>query len=61
MVAFEGLGGVLLVRPHVKPTFPLKSLGSQFFGQLHKLTVFLSNLLIIGIQIFPFLGFLFRL
>lgn len=46
----------------LKLTFPLQSLGSHFLGQLHKLTVFLfSNLLIVCIQILPFLGFLLRL
>lgn len=55
--------GVLfaLMDPSRRQTFSLQSLGGQFLGQLHKATVFLSDLLIICIQIFPFLGFLLRL
>lgn len=45
----------------IKLTFPLQCLGSEFLGQLHEVAVFLSNLLIVSIQILPFLGFQFRL
>ena len=44
------------MRPRIKQTFSLQSLGSELLGQLHEMTVLLSNLLIICIQIFPFLG-----
>lgn len=49
------------MRSLIKLTFSLQSLGSQFLGQLHKMTVFLSNLLIVRVQIFRLLGVLFGL
>lgn len=55
------VAGFILVRPLITLTFSLQSFGCQFLGQFHKLAVFLSDILILCIQVLPFFVALLRL
>lgn len=55
------VAGFILVRPLITLTFSLQSFGCQFLGQFQKLAVFLSDILVICIQVLPFFVALLRL